>query len=58
MVPRSAAAAVLGLTLLATAAMPAKAQENDLREFRVGVPVADLPQAGYQNFTCASAPDR
>jgi hypothetical protein len=29
------------------------ADENDLRGFRVGMAVADLPMAGYTGFTCA-----
>ncbi len=29
---------------------------NDLREFRVGMPVADLPASGYVGLACAEAP--
>lgn len=31
---------------------------NDIREFRVGMPAADLPARGYLDFSCAAAPDR
>ncbi len=32
--------------------------ENDLREFRVGMGVDQLPKSGYRGFTCADAADR
>jgi hypothetical protein len=39
-------------------ALPAslRAEENDLREFRLGMKVADLPAVGYTGFTCADKP--
>jgi hypothetical protein len=42
-----AAAAVLPLCAAA-------AEQNDLREFRIGMPVSALPATGYAGFTCAS----
>jgi hypothetical protein len=52
------AMALLGAAFaLALAAPPARSAEpNDLREFRLGVSVDDLPRAGYTDLTCASAP--
>jgi hypothetical protein len=34
------------------------AETNDLREFRVGMNAADLPQSGYAGFGCAADPGR
>jgi len=34
----------------------AVAEQNDLREFRVGMPVSALPQSGYGSFACATDP--
>lgn len=52
-------AAIAALWLSAgTAAVAAPAEMNDLREFRVGMPVGDLPARGYGEFTCTAAPDR
>jgi hypothetical protein len=34
----------------------AMAEQNDLREFRVGMPVSALPQSGYGDFACAAEP--
>lgn len=31
---------------------------NDIREFRVGMTVADLPASGYGEFTCVAEPNR
>lgn len=46
---------LLAAMLLAT--LPAGAAETtDLREFRVGMPVAALPQSGYAGFACADDP--
>jgi hypothetical protein len=39
-------------------ACAAAAQENDLREFRVGMPVSALPATGYTAFTCAGDPSK
>lgn len=50
---------VLFATLaLLTVVTPALAQDNDLRDLRVGMPVAELPQSGYLGFFCAGAPDK
>jgi hypothetical protein len=43
----------LGLPVSAGATEPA-----DLREFRVGMRVEQLPASGYVGFTCAAAPER
>jgi hypothetical protein len=55
---RKPAAALLGATLaVALLAPPARSGEpNDLREFRLGMSVQDLPRTGYTGLTCASAP--
>jgi hypothetical protein len=34
----------------------AAAQQNDLREFHVGMPVSSLPQSGYGEFACIADP--
>lgn len=34
------------------------AEQNDLREFRVGMPVPELPETGYRDFACAADPAR
>lgn len=47
-------AAFLAVTGAARAA-PADAA-NDLRDIRVGMPVADLPAHGYTDYACAAAP--
>ena len=40
-------------------AHPASAADGaDLREFRVGMPAAELPAEGYTGFTCADDPAR
>jgi hypothetical protein len=31
---------------------------NDLRDIRLGMPAADLPDAGYANFACATDPQK
>jgi hypothetical protein len=33
-------------------------QQNDLREFRVDMPVSALPDSGYRGFACAADPSR
>ena len=38
-------------------AAPAAGDQNDLREFRLGMSVADLPRSGYLDFTCADMPE-
>lgn len=47
--------ATLALTLLAVAPAwtPARAEDADLREFRVGMAASELPVAGYADFSCA-----
>ena len=49
------AAAFLVFPLLA-AASEGDAEANDLREFRLGMSVADLPVSGYTGLTCADTP--
>lgn len=51
------ARAVLALALLVST-VPARAEENDLREFRIGMAVSDLPPTGYTGFACADDPAR
>jgi hypothetical protein len=46
----AAAAACIGAGL--AAAEEQSAQNNDLRDFRVGMKVSDLPREGYGNFAC------
>lgn len=39
--------------------LPARAAEpNDIREFRVGMALGDLPPSGYGEFTCMAEPTR
>jgi hypothetical protein len=49
---------VAALILAVAAALPAAAEENDLREFNVGMAVGDMPRAGYLAFACADGPAR
>ncbi len=52
---------ILRGTLLAALLAPLGAraeQVNDLREFRVGMPVSALPAQGYVGFYCANAPEQ
>jgi hypothetical protein len=47
--------------LAAALLMPAfavAAEQNDLREFRVGMPVSALPDSGYTGFTCLGDPSQ
>ena len=58
---RSAAALLLALAVALPAvagAPPGAAGENDLREFRVGMSVDELPRAGYLGWSCADNPER
>lgn len=48
---RVAAAALLALFVAA----PARAEEADLRDFRVGMPASELPAEGYTGFACVGA---
>jgi copper(I)-binding protein len=48
-------AAALAPLLVSALGLPALAEGNDLREFRVGMPVAALPAQGYEGFTCAAS---
>ena len=55
---RSAFAAVALAAVAVTALAPAqaaRADENDLREFRVGMEVGELPRSGYLGFACADS---
>ncbi len=62
--PISAAALALAAFAVLPAAVgaPASGDQNDLREFHLGMSVADLPKSGYVDLTCAdmpkNAPDR
>lgn len=50
----------IAATVIAAAALVAvplaRAEENDLREFRIGMSVAELPTSGYLGLVCADAP--
>lgn len=50
--------AVLALLAAGLVGLPARAEENDLREFRIGMHAAELPRSGYVGLACAVAPDR
>ncbi len=52
----AAAMAAIAVTVLAHA-RAARADENDLREFRVGMDVGELPRSGYLGFACADNPE-
>ena len=45
------AATILALLM----GVPARAEEADLRNFRVGMPASELPAEGYTDFTCAGS---
>src|SRR3954468_12899159 len=49
-------AAVAAAILLSP--LTAVAEQNDLREFRVGMPVSALPKSGYDSFACAAEPTK
>ena len=51
----NASRAVLAAATLVVMAGGAKAQDTDVRQFRVGMPLAELPTEGYKQFTCAAA---
>ena len=52
----AATLALAALAALPVAALAAAGDQNDLREFRLGMSVADLPKSGYLGFTCADMP--
>jgi hypothetical protein len=57
--PETLAAGLLAWIALAGA--PARAEEfggNDLRDIRIGMAAADLPESGYVDFYCAADPKR
>ncbi len=59
--PRFATGVSLALLAIAFSGSFARAEEftgNDLRDIRIGMAVTDLPESGYVNFACASAPER
>lgn len=58
--PLGLVSAALGAFLFAGAAAFAaeSGDDNDLREFRIGMKIADLPGAGYHDFVCVAAPGR
>ncbi|MBV8576592.1 MAG: hypothetical protein JOZ58_16365, partial [Acetobacteraceae bacterium] len=37
---------------------PRAEESNDLREFRLGMKVEELPRAGYLDFSCEAAPSK
>jgi hypothetical protein len=45
-----------GLALLLRATPLAAAETNDLREFRIGMTLPELPAAGYTGFACVAPP--
>jgi hypothetical protein len=59
--PGVLAAVLLACQAVALASSPARAEEfsgNDLRDIRVGMAAAELPEAGYVDFSCAADPKR
>ena len=55
-VPSAAAFPPVALLLAVIGSTPAAlAEENDLREFRIGMPVSALPAIGYTEFACAAS---
>ena len=54
---RIPSALLLALAMAAPAAA-ASPPENDLREFRVGMAVDEMPRTGYLGFACAAGPGR
>lgn len=59
--PEVLAAVLLACQAVALASSPARAEEfsgNDLRDIRVGMAAAELPEAGYIDFYCAADPKR
>jgi uncharacterized low-complexity protein len=55
---RVPAALLLALAMAAPAAAAAPPESNDLREFRVGMAVDEMPRTGYLGFACAAGPGR
>jgi hypothetical protein len=52
-------AALAAAFLVPVWAVPVRAAEqNDLREFRIGMPVSTLPEGEYSAFACADDPSR
>src|SRR5690242_14026348 len=47
-----------GFALLAGVPQLRAEEDNDLREFRLGMKVDDLPRSGYNDFTCAVEPHK
>jgi len=48
----------LAMTGPVAAAAPGAPESNDLREFRVGMAVDEMPRTGYLGFACAAGPGR
>jgi hypothetical protein len=48
---------VLGFCAMAPVSAPAQ-EASDLREFRIGMSAAELPQSGYTDFICGGDPTR
>lgn len=47
-------AAVAACMAMGTAFADEPTEQNDLRDFRIGMSVSDLPEEGYGNFACAT----
>ncbi len=55
---RIPAALLLALVTTGPAAAAGAPDSNDLREFRVGMAVDEMPRTGYLGFACAAGPGR
>lgn len=49
---------ILAAAFLLPTAAAAAVQQSDLREFRVGMPVSELPRTGYGGFACDGDPSK
>ena len=47
---------ILALFLITAVQAGDNSEAGDLREFRIGMKIADLPVAGYRDFVCIAAP--
>lgn len=54
----SVRAGLLAVFAAASLAVAGAEPVNDIREFRLGMSLADLPARGYLDFSCAAAPAR
>jgi len=55
---RTATLAAAFLYLVVQPALPQAEPDYDLRDITVGMPVAEIPNVGYVNLTCANDPGR